>query len=210
MLSTIGLAFGRILRFVTPAVIVESKIGSDAKVEGGSKFYFSTIDRHSFCGYHCDIFHTDIGAFTSIADGVVISGGRHPMEWAGMSPVFYSGRDSVKAKFSKFDREPVRRTYIGSDVWIGRSAMVMEGVSIGHGAVVGAGSVVTKDVPPYALVAGNPARLLRYRFGEETIKELLAIQWWGLGDAQIADAARYVKSPLQFVEALRDREPRDD
>ena len=67
---------------------------------------------------------------------------------------------------------------IGNDVWIARGAIVLRGVTIGDGAVIAAGSVVTKDVPPFAIVAGNPARLLRYRFGEEDIRALLARKWW--------------------------------
>ena len=200
-----GRFVARLFRMLTPAIVVRSEVGFDAKVEGGSKFYYSTLGRHSFCGYQSEVFHTDIGAFSSIADGVIISGGRHPMEWAGMSPVFYSGRDSVKAKFSTFERDPIKRTQIGSDVWIGRSAMVMEGVSVGHGAVVGAGSVVTKDVPPYAVVAGNPARLIRYRFDEDTCIELLATRWWDLSDEHISEIAHHVKSPQKFVKALRGR-----
>jgi acetyltransferase-like isoleucine patch superfamily enzyme len=74
---------------------------------------------------------------------------------------------------------------IGNDVWIGRRAMILSGVRIGHGAVVGAGSVVTKDVPPYAIVAGNPARIVRYRFDRETIAALLRIAWWDWPDKKL-------------------------
>lgn len=77
-----------------------SKVHWSSKLEAGTTFYFSIMGRHSFCGYNCDIAHADIGNFVSIANGVVVGGGRHPMEWVAMSPVFYEGRDSVKAKFS--------------------------------------------------------------------------------------------------------------
>ena len=200
----VALLIGWVTRFVSPAMVVNSTLHEDAKVEGGSKFYFSSLGRHSFCGYRCEVFHAEIGAFTSIADGVVISGGRHPMEWAAMSPVFYSGRDSVKAKFSEFDRPPVKVTRIGSDVWLGRSVIVLEGVSIGHGAVVGAGSVVTKDVPAYSIVAGNPARHIRFRFDEEVRNKLLLTRWWERSDEEIAENAHHVKSPLSFFKSFED------
>ena len=91
------------------------------------------------------------------------------MHFVSTSPVFLSHRDSVKAKFSRFDYLDLPRTRIGSDVWIGHGAHVRAGVEIGHGAVVGMGSVVTKDVPPYSVVGGNPARVLRMRLSEENI-----------------------------------------
>lgn len=180
----------------------ESYINPTSKIESGTLFYFSSIDRHSFCGYDCDISHTDIGSFTSIANGVVIGGGRHPMEWVGMSPVFYEGRDSVKAKFATHSREPNRRVKIGHDVWIGRSAILLPGIEVGNGAVVGAGAVVTKSVPPYAIVAGNPARLIRYRFNELLGKRLLASQWWSYKDADLHRLGPYFNDVNKFLEII--------
>lgn len=171
-----------------------------SKLESGTSFYFSTMDRHSFCGYDCDISHADIGSFTSIANCVVIGGGRHPMEWVGMSPVFYKGRDSVKAKFSTHAREPVKRVHIGHDVWIGHSAIILPGVQIGDGAVVGAGAVVTKPVPPYAIVAGNPARLIRYRFDEATISRLASTAWWTLSEAELHRLGPHFNDVEKFLE----------
>jgi len=202
-MKAIKFLVGRLLQSITPAMVRSSSLGVDAKVEGGSRFYYSSMGRHSFCGRGCDIYHADIGSFTSIADGVVIGGGRHPLEWAAMSPVFYAGRDSVKAKYSKYDRAAIGRTLVGSDVWIGRSAIVLEGVAIGHGAVVGAGSVVTKPVPAYAIVGGNPATLIRYRFDERTVAALLESRWWDKPSSVIARAATEVRRPEKFIEILK-------
>lgn len=163
-----------------------SNVHPTAKIESGSSFVDSNIGRHSFCGYDCDVYLTSIGSFTSIANGVVLGGARHPMEWVGMSPVFYAGRDSVKAKFSEHPLPQPSVVQIGNDVWIGRSAIVLAGVMVGDGAVIGAGSVVTKDVQPYAVVAGNPARIIRYRFDEKTIREFEAIQWWNFSDERLS------------------------
>lgn len=179
-----------------------SEVHGSAKVESGTSFYFSTIDRHSFCGYDCDIFCSDIGRYVSIANGVVLGGGRHPMEWVGMSPVFYEGRDSVKAKFSTHARAPAERVVVGHDVWIGRSAIVLPGVEIGNGAVVGAGAVVTKPVPPYAVVAGNPARLVRYRFDEATIARLSATEWWSMDDDTLRRLGPHMNDVDAFLQAV--------
>lgn len=179
-----------------------SQVHPTSKLESGTTFYSSKMDRHSFCGYDCDICGADIGSFTSIATGVVIGGGRHPMEWVGMSPVFYEGRDSVKEKFSTHRRDPMKRVVIGHDAWIGRSAIVLPGVVIGNGAVVGAGAVVTKSVPPYAIVAGNPARLIRYRFDESVVERLIASRWWTLSDEQLHQLGPRFNDVEKFLEII--------
>ena len=186
------------------AAIRNSVIHRSSKVEPGTSFVSSTMDRHSFCGYDCDISFAQIGSFVSIANGVVIGGGRHPMEWIAMSPVFYEGRDSVKAKYSTHSRIPNKPVEIGHDVWVGRNAIILPGVRIGHGAVVGAGSVVTKDVAPYAIVAGNPARLVRFRFSETEIAALLDFAWWSLADPQLrAKAQLFNNAQLIFQKIMK-------
>jgi acetyltransferase-like isoleucine patch superfamily enzyme len=186
--------------------VLRSTVHPTSKLESGTSFFASHMDKHSFCGYDCDIHSADIGRFVSIANGVIIGGGRHPMEWVGMSPVFYRGRDSVKAKFSEHEREPVRRVRIGNDVWIGRSAIVLPGVDIGHGAVVGAGAVVTKSVPPYAIVAGNPARLIRYRFSEAVVQRLLAAAWWDLDEGRLRALGPLTKDVEAFLNQLEQQD----
>ena len=199
----------RIQRKLRLASIYRSQVHATSKIEPGTLFYMSSMDRHSFCGYDCEISHTIIGAFVSIAHGVILGGGRHPMEWAGMSPVFYRGRDSVAAKFSKHDRPPPKPIVIGNDVWIGRSVIVLPGVTIGDGAVLGAGAVVTKPVGAYAIVAGNPARLVRYRFDAELRDRLLRSQWWRLPDAELARYGQLVTDVDAFLNAIEQRPAAD-
>lgn len=83
-------------------------------------------------------------------------------------------------------------TVIGNDVWIGRGATIMPGVKIGNGAVIGSMAVVAKDVPDYAIVAGNPARIIRYRFDQETIDFLNDLEWWDFSDEQIDEAIPFL------------------
>ena len=181
-----------------------SIVHRNAKIESGTSFVDSKIGRHSFCGYDCEVYRAVIGEFTSIANGVVLGGARHPMEWVGMSPVFYAGRDSIKTKFAEHHLPIPPKVQIGNDVWIGRSAIVLSGVSIGNGAVVGAGAVVTKSVPPYAIVAGNPARIIRYRFPEQIVLELESIHWWSLSDERLSEWGGFFNDVEGFLDAIRD------
>ncbi|MGE5355532.1 MAG: CatB-related O-acetyltransferase [Deltaproteobacteria bacterium] len=183
--------------------ILNSKIHHTSKVEAGSEFINSTMDKHSFCGYDCEIINCDIGSFCSIANRVVIGGGMHPMGWVSTSPVFYEGKDSVKQKFSEHKRVPPRKTIIGHDVWIGEYAILKQGIKIGTGAVIGMGSVVTKDVEPYSIVGGNPAKEIRKRFDSETIDELLKSKWWDYSDKELNNYAKYFNEPQEFLKKLK-------
>lgn len=115
-----------------------------------------------------------IGSYCSIAAGVIILiGGEHDTRTISTFPF-----RTFFLKNGEKDAQTKGDVTIGSDVWIGQRAIILSGVTIGHGAVIGAGALVAKDVPPYAVVAGNPARLIRYRFDPETIQALLKIAWW--------------------------------
>ena len=181
-----------------------SNVDPRSKIESGSSFYQSSLGRYSFCGYDCEVYHANIGSFTSIANRVVIGGARHPMEWVGMSPVFYKGRDSINKKFSEHLFDHAEITSIGHDVWIGHSAIILSGVKIGNGAVVGAGAIVSKDVSPYCVVAGNPARLIRRRFDDGIISALEEVAWWNFDEKSLMKVAPYVTDPLKFIAVCKE------
>jgi acetyltransferase-like isoleucine patch superfamily enzyme len=204
MLLKIQTIAAKVLKKMRLSALNGSQIHPSAKVEAGSSLYHSCMGKYSFCGYDCDIYLANIGCFTSIASHVVIGGARHPMEWVGMSPVFYEGRDSIRKKFSNHAPGVPKMTTVGHDVWIGHSAIILSGVTIGDGSIVGAGSVVTKDVPPYAVVAGNPAKLVRSRFDEETKGLLLKMRWWELDEEILHKLAKHVRDPLQFIGAYNE------
>lgn len=182
---------------------LNSFVNSSSKVESGTAFVNSSIGRHSFVGYDCDIYNTHIGNFCSIANNVVIGGGNHPINWVSTSPVFYSGRDSVKAKFSDFERVIHKKTNIGSDVWIGQNVTIKQGINIGTGSVIGMGSIVTKDVIPYSVVCGNPARLLKMRFSDRQIDDLLSSRWWELSDSELAQSAVFIRNVDDFLSFIK-------
>lgn len=200
---TIFYLWSKFVKKIRGRSILNSTIHKTSKVESGSQIVNSNFEKHSFCGYDCDILNCDIGSFCSIANNVKIGGGAHPMKWVSMSPVFYEGRDSVKAKFSVHKREPVKRTTIGHDVWIGQSSIIKQGVTIGNGAVVGMGSIVTKNVEPYSIVAGVPARNIGKRFDDKLIDELLESKWWLLNDKELHFFAKYFTDPEIFISEFK-------
>jgi len=190
----------RALRRAKPTAIRTSHIHATSKVEGGSQVVDSFFGRHSYCGYDCTFLNVEVGSFCSISDNVFIGGSGHPMHFVSTSPVFLRHRDSVKTKLATFEYLDLPRTKIGNDVWLGHGVRVRAGVEIGHGAVVAMGSVVTKDVPPYSVVGGNPARVLRMRFSEEVIDGLLATEWWTLSDEELGRWATYFDDPEKFLQ----------
>ncbi len=122
-----------------------------------------------------------VGRFCAIAGGVrfVMNGANHTMTGLSTYPFNIFGHGWEKGfDVSSWENSVRGDTIVGSDVWIGMEAIIMPGVTIGDGAIIAARSVVTKDVPPYAIVAGNAAKVVKMRFDEEAVKRLLAIAWW--------------------------------
>ncbi len=121
-----------------------------------------------------------IGKFCSIARGVefVMNGANHPMDGVSAFPfgIFIDGQPTIPKEIVKNKGD----TVIGNDVWIGQNATFMPGVKVGDGSIVGANAVVAKDIPPYAIAVGNPARVVKMRFDDATIQKLLKIKWWDL------------------------------
>jgi acetyltransferase-like isoleucine patch superfamily enzyme len=150
----------------------------------------------------------EIGSYCSIAPGVaILAHVEHPTYLPSTFPlrtILFKRRVQSDQVFNAdaITRGPI---IIGHDVWVGQNAIILSGVSIGNGAVIGAGSVVAKDVEPYAIVAGNPARFVRYRFPAETIAKLQAVEWWGLPDESIKRLEEYFYSGDidAFIEAVK-------
>lgn len=127
-----------------------------------------------------------IGRYGSIADGVeILLGGNHELSWATTYPFPALPRLWPEAAAMTGHHTTRGDVAIGHDVWLGSQCMILSGVNIGHGAVVAARAVVTRDVPPYAIVAGNPARIVKRRFDEARIEQLLASRWWLRPEAEI-------------------------
>lgn len=134
-------------------------------------YSYGTIDLHSYSSF-CEI---EIGRYTSISDIKMIIGGNHHTDVST-----YPFRGKFKGELVENDNFAPRPIRIGHDVWIGYGAIILDGSNIGTGAIIGAGAVIRGEIPPYAIVIGNPGTIIKYRFNENEIELLMNSKWWEL------------------------------
>ena len=173
------------------AVTRDSRFGKFVKIGARTTVIESVIGDYSYAVNDCEIVYADIGKFVSIGALVGINPANHPLERAAQAHFTYRSWqyfEDVADEVEEFDRRRAERVSIGHDAWIGRGAIVLPGRSVGIGAVVGAGAVVTKDVAPYTIVAGNPARPIRRRFPEAIAERLIRLAWWDWSHAALRRA----------------------
>lgn len=150
------------------------------KVENGVRIGIKTrIGPYSFIGANSNIGDNciSIGSYCSIGQNTLIGPNIHPVDRLSTSAVFYSSSWGY-VEHNEKDSFNSKSVILGNDVWVGAYSIILPGINIGDGVVIGANSVVTKDVPDFAIVAGNPARIIRFRFDERKIRELKKTKWW--------------------------------
>lgn len=174
------LRFSRSIIDVGCCIDSKSKVGPQCRVMHDAFISNSTISQYSYIGFKSILQNVTVGSFCSISNQVYIGLGNHPSNFFSTSPLFYRRNNPLKIKLIEKDIEfdEYHKIIIGNDVWIGARVIVLDGVVIGNGAILAANSVVTKNVPPYAIVAGVPAKIIKYRFSEEKINDLSKSEWW--------------------------------
>src|SRR5260370_25886587 len=166
------------------AEVVPSRLGRYTEVGARTSVVESSLDDYSYVVNDGDIICARVGKFCSIAAHTRINPGNHPMQRASQAHFTYRASNYFSGEADEeafFDTRRAAGVVIGHDVWIGHGAIVLPGRKIGHGAVVAAGAVVTKDVAPYEIVAGVPAKPVKRRFPREIGERLMALAWWGRG-----------------------------
>jgi chloramphenicol O-acetyltransferase type B len=158
----------------------ETNIEKNTHILEGCLILDSVIKQYSYVGKNSIIQNATIGSFCSIANDVFIGLGRHPLDNFSTSTLFYQTNNTFNIKLADNDTDfsEYEEIEICNDVWVGAKVIIMDGVKIYDGAVIAAGAVVTKDVPAYAIVAGVPAKVIKYRFSAEKIESLLKSEWW--------------------------------
>lgn len=174
-----------------------------AKVDAECTLSKVTMGRYSYVGAGTRITDTVIGSFCSIGGRCGIGGGVHPTSMVSTSPTFFKGHNILGKNFAEIPYDPSLPVEIGNDVWIGEGACIISGVKIGDGAIIGAHAVVTKNVEPYSVVVGVPAREIRKRFDEETIRQLLALKWWEWPEDKLMAAGPFFNNPKMLFDELR-------
>ena len=163
----------------------------------------SSMGDHTYIQRNSSILNCAIGKFCSIGPNVNIGLGQHPIERVSTHPAFYSITQPLAVTFATGDTfEPYKPIAIGNDVWIGHSSLIMDGVKIGNGAVIAANSVVTTDVPPYAIAGGVPAKVIRYRFDNETIRKIDGSQWWNEPEEWLRKNCTHFESTEEFLKRI--------
>lgn len=166
--------------------IEDAELHEFARVDRNNYIYKSILGRHSYTGRNTKIIKADVGNFSSISWDVTIGGANHDYSKITTHSFLYNNIDNLRPEnvppvYNRFEQNCT----IGNDVWIGAGAIVLRGIKIDNGAVVAAGAVVTKDVPPYAIVAGVPAKIVSFRFNREKIEKLQKVEWWNWSDEKI-------------------------
>ena len=163
------------------AIAEGCRLGPYTEIGAQTRLSNVEMGAYSYCDRLCDIANARIGRFANIAAGVRIGATDHPMEKASQHHFLYRSAsywDDAEDDAAWFAKRAARLAHIGHDTWIGAAAMVKPEVTVGHGAVIAAGAVVTKDVAPYWIVAGVPAVPIRLRLSEKIAARLIALAWW--------------------------------
>lgn len=172
------------------AQILHSTTEGYAKLSSNSTVSRSSIKKYFAIGNFSFIQRSTTSRYLTIGSRVSVGAFSHPTDWLSTSEFQYRDSsafygDTLDAAHQFSIQDHLLETIIGPDVWIGDNAFVKSGVNIGAGSIVGAGAIVTKDIEPYSIVAGNPSRIIRKRFGDKIITQLLDVQWWTLDIPQL-------------------------
>ncbi|MEE1613711.1 chloramphenicol acetyltransferase [Microvirga sp. CF3016] len=163
------------------ARITDCRLGRYTEVGARTILTETSLGDYSYIVHDGEVAGTSVGKFCSIASHVRINPGNHPMQRASQAHFTYRSRQYWPDEVDDdafFDWRRSHPVTIGHDVWIGHGAVILPGRTVGTGAIVGAGAIVTRDVAPYAIVAGNPARAIKRRFDESIAERLRALAWW--------------------------------
>lgn len=201
MVNKIKYIFAKLIYYLQIPSCRDCIFADHVKVYPRSNLVRVKVGRYSYIGVNNSIQDVEIGAFCSIGSYNAIGGGVHPMNQPSTSPVFYERENCFKQPDFLYAEEITLeqpKTIIGNDVWIGDQCFIKAGIKVGDGAVIGAHAVVTHDVPSYAVVAGNPAKVLKSRFTETEITALMQTRWWEWNDEEI----KKNRSKFASVESL--------
>ena len=191
----------KFLKIGCHAKVGKCSFGLYNKINDHTNLYEVELGDYSYIAADSKLVRTKIGKFCSIGPGVRCGIGRHPSKiFVSTHPIFYSTIKQARISFAdKNYFEEFQPIQIGNDVFIGANTIILDGVKIGDGAIVAAGTIVSKDIPPYAVVGGAPAKIISYRFEEDEIEYLMKLKWWNKSIDWLKDNFRLFHN----IEALK-------
>ena len=194
-----------------------AKVHPTAELEAPVRVYgtaeikaFCRVGAYTYMGNRCVISRDSIiGRYCSLARDVEIGADEHPTNFLSTHPFQYQNTHFSEtldySDISRVDFSLPKGAEIGHDVWIGAKVFIRRAVKVGHGAIIASNSVVTKDVPPYAIVGGTPAKIIRYRFNQDIINALLELEWWNLPINTLKDISfNDITSAIQQIKKIKD------
>ncbi len=184
-----------------------SIVDKKTRIYSKCQIFNSFIGSYTYIATNTSIISAKVGKFCSIGKDVNIGLGSHAMNLISTSPIFFSKINATGFSWtSKVYREEYKKVIIGNDVWIGAKAIIMGGVKIGDGAVIGAGSIVTKDIPNYAVAVGVPAKVIKYRFDNLIIEKLNYLKWWDWSENKLKKNIKIFQNENITLEELNNIE----
>ena len=168
------------------AKVTNSHLKQYSRLKEYSELHNSTLGEYSYISQYSIVNKSEIGKFCSIAHGCYIGLWEHNTQVTTHSFYLYEHSGNFVKGYKNYNKDNIVTT-LGSDVWVGANAVILKGINVGDGAIIGASAVVTKDVPPYAIVVGNPAKIIKYRYNRDDIIWLLKIKWWDFSREKIKE-----------------------
>lgn len=183
--------------------LFDCKISSKAKLYPPYSLADVSVGDCTYISSNSRISLTIIQKFCSIGPDLCCGWGIHPIDGISTSPMFYStGKQNGRTLVTANKSEERKSILIGNDVFIGRNVIILDGITIGDGAVIGAGAVVSKDIPPYAIAVGSPIKIIKYRFTQDVIDQLLKIQWWNKEERVLQKVAEHCFDVDSFLREM--------
>lgn len=190
-------------KFYQGSILIDSKLEGYNILFQEAQLFSTKLGKHTYIQKYTTIVNAEIGSYCSIAKNVSIGPGIHKIDGISTHPAFFLKNTPLLKTYTDKDLfNPSKTTVIGNDVWIGENVVIIDGITIGTGSIIAAGAVVTKNIEPYSIVGGVPAKLIRFRFEKDLVHKLLNSKWWELNETEFMNNISTFNSSAKFLNKI--------